>query len=58
MSTKLPSVPPARRAPAAEPPNRAQDSKQRPPLRPSDPKQAQRGAVEQNTRNTGYKQDR
>lgn len=58
MSTKLPPVPPVRQAPAAEPPNRVQGPKQRPPSRLPDPKQAQQGAVEQNTRNTGYKQDR
>lgn len=58
MSAKTPPVPPARRAPTSEAPNGVQDSKQRPPSRPSDPKQAQHGAIEQNTRNTGYKQDR
>lgn len=55
MSTK---PPPVRPVPATEPPTRVHDSKERPPPQAIDPKQAEHGAVKQNTRNTGYKQDR
>ncbi len=59
MSTRLPPVPPAGRPrQRREEPDRMADAKDRAPPEPVDRKQAKHGAVEQNTRNTGYKQDR